>query len=75
MSYEQCVIGADGRCTRWAHDHPGEDAAYWDGYDQGAADRAPDVERMALGANRLNSYERGYIDSGHAVQRRGHAAR
>jgi hypothetical protein len=20
-AYEPCVIGADGRCTRWSHDH------------------------------------------------------
>ena len=21
MTYEPCVIGSDGRCTRWSHDH------------------------------------------------------
>lgn len=37
---------------------------YDDGMTDGLADKPPDFERLALGANRLNDYERGYIDSG-----------
>lgn len=37
---------------------------YDDGMADGLADRDPDFERLALGANRLNDYERGYIASG-----------
>lgn len=29
----------------------------------GLADRDPDFNRLALGSNRLNDYERGYLDS------------
>jgi hypothetical protein len=25
--YEPCVLGADGQCTRWSHDHPAENDA------------------------------------------------
>lgn len=39
---------------------------YADGMADGLADLPPNVERLALGANRLNAYERGYIDSGDA---------
>lgn len=41
---------------------------YADGMADGLADRDPQLDRLALGANRLNAYERGYIDSGKAVE-------
>ena len=37
---------------------------YADGMADGLEGRDPQFERLALGANRLNAYERGYIDSG-----------
>lgn len=37
---------------------------YADGWARGMAGLDPELERLALGANRLNDYERGYIDSG-----------
>jgi hypothetical protein len=37
---------------------------YEDGMADGLADRDPDSDRLAYGANRLNDYERGYVDSG-----------
>lgn len=37
---------------------------YEDGMADGLADRDPDPKRLALGADRLNDYERGYVDSG-----------
>jgi hypothetical protein len=40
-------------------------AAYMRGWDDGKADRDPDFESLNLGKDRLNDYERGYIDSGH----------
>ena len=39
------------------------DAAYRDGWDDGMAGRDPDPDRLAYGSDRLNAYERGYIDS------------
>lgn len=39
--------------------------AYLDGWADGKADNDPAPDRLALGANRLNDYERGYADSGH----------
>lgn len=41
---------------------------YADGMADGLAGRDPEFERLALGANRLNAYERGYIDSGKAEE-------
>ena len=41
------------------------DAKYRQGWADGKAGRDPDVREMAFGSPRLNSYERGYIDSGH----------
>ena len=38
---------------------------YLKGWDDGKADREPDSAEMAYGSPFLNSYERGYIDSGH----------
>lgn len=40
---------------------------YRDGYERGKADLDPEFDRLALGANHLNDYERGYIDSGNPV--------
>lgn len=40
---------------------------YEDGMADGLADRDPDGDRLAYGANRLNDYERGYVDSGNAA--------
>jgi len=40
---------------------------YADGMADGLADRDPQFDRLALGAHRLNDYERGYIDSGEAA--------
>jgi len=40
-------------------------ADYMRGWEDGKADRDPDPDRLAGGANRCNDYERGYIDSGH----------
>ena len=37
---------------------------YRDGYRDGKADKDPASDRLAYGANRLNDYERGYIDAG-----------
>ena len=37
---------------------------YDDGWADGIAGLDPQTDRLALGANRLNDYERGYIDSG-----------
>jgi hypothetical protein len=37
---------------------------YADGWEDGMAGYSPNFWRLALGANRLNDYERGYIDSG-----------
>ncbi len=37
---------------------------YLDGLADGRADKDPDPERLAYGCNRMNDYERGYIDSG-----------
>jgi hypothetical protein len=34
------------------------------GWEDGKAGRDPDHDQLALGSDRLNSYERGYIDSG-----------
>ena len=39
---------------------------YKRGWADGMAGKDPDFESLALGANRLNDYERGYIDSGRA---------
>lgn len=47
------------------------DRDYQDGYADGMADRDPDPERLAYGANRCNNYERGYIDSGKQEERHG----
>lgn len=41
------------------------EAKYLQGWTDGKAGRAPDFGELALGSDRLNSYERGYIDSGH----------
>lgn len=38
--------------------------AYRLGWEHGRADRDPDPAMLAYGADRLNDYERGYIDSG-----------
>jgi hypothetical protein len=46
---------------------------YADGMTDGLGGRGPDFARLALGANRLNAYERGYIDSGDAAPRPGQA--
>lgn len=46
---------------------PRAEQDYADGMADGLADRDPQFDRLALGANRLNAYERGYIDSGQAV--------
>lgn len=40
------------------------DRDYHDGWADGKAGRDPDSARCALGANRVNDYEAGYIDSG-----------
>lgn len=40
------------------------DQDYHDGWNDGKAGRGPDVDRMALGRNRCNDYEIGYLDSG-----------
>lgn len=37
---------------------------YDEGMSDGLADLDPNSDRLAYGANRLNDYERGYIDSG-----------
>lgn len=37
---------------------------YLDGLADGQAGKDPDSDRLAYGWNRLNDYERGYIDSG-----------
>jgi hypothetical protein len=41
------------------------DVKYRQGWADGKADRGPDTRELAYGSPRLNSYERGYIDSGH----------
>jgi hypothetical protein len=41
------------------------DAKYRQGWADGKAGRDPDSRELAYGSDRLNSYERGYIDSGH----------
>ena len=41
------------------------EARYLQGWADGKADRDPDPRELAYGSDRLNSYERGYIDSGH----------
>lgn len=41
------------------------DAKYRQGWADGKADRDPDSRELAYGSDRLNSYERGYIDSSH----------
>ena len=41
------------------------DAKYRQGWEDGKADRDPDSRELAYGSDRLNAYERGYIDSGH----------
>ena len=41
----------------------------------GLADRDPQFDRLALGANRLNDYERGYTDSGDEAYARIYQAR
>ena len=35
------------------------------GWTDGKADRDPDSSELAYGSDRLNAYERGYVDSGH----------
>lgn len=42
------------------------DAKYMQGWADGKADKDPDPDELAYGSDRLNSYERGYIDSGHS---------
>ena len=37
---------------------------YADGFRDGSAGKEPAFERLALGANYLNDYEKGYVDSG-----------
>lgn len=37
---------------------------YMDGWNDGKADKPPNPDRLAYGANSCNQYERGYIDSG-----------
>ena len=44
-----------------------ETSSYDAGMADGTAGRDPDTDRLALGANRLNDYERGYIDAGPTV--------
>jgi len=44
---------------------------YADGLADGLAGRDPDPSRIAYGADRLNAYERGYIDSGQAEEHSG----
>lgn len=39
-----------------------------DGFRDGSLGKGPDWQRLALGANSLNDYEKGYIDSGRARQ-------
>ena len=41
------------------------EAKYLQGWTDGRADLPPDPAELAYGSDRLNSYERGYIDSGH----------
>ena len=41
------------------------EAKYRQGWEDGKADRDPDSRELAYGSDRLNAYERGYIDSGH----------
>ena len=41
-----------------------ESQDYLDGWADGEAEKDPDIDRMWLGANQLNDYERGYVDSG-----------
>lgn len=41
---------------------------YLDGLADGQADKDPDPERLAYGWNRLNDYERGYVDAGHRLR-------
>jgi len=41
------------------------DAKYRQGWEDGKADRDPDSRELAYGSDRLNAYERGYVDSGH----------
>lgn len=41
------------------------DAKYRQGWADGKAGRDPDPGELAYGSDRLNAYERGYIDSGH----------
>lgn len=41
------------------------DAKYRQGWADGKAGRDPDSRELAYGGDRLNAYERGYIDSGH----------
>ncbi len=43
---------------------------YERGWADGKAGRDPDIDRLALGATRLNDYERGYIDSGQEGEQR-----
>jgi hypothetical protein len=42
---------------------------YLDGWADGEAGRDPAFDRLALGWNHLNDYERGYVDSGQAAYR------
>lgn len=53
------------RLSQWYNAAQAEcDAARAEAEEPRKADRPPNVDRMALGANRLNDYEIGYLDSG-----------
>lgn len=48
---------------------PTSEELYEEGMADGAAGKEPNVDRLALGASKLNSYERGYIASGAVLKK------
>ncbi len=58
---EALLPGGDAMTQKKQEDR---DQDYADGMADGLADRPPRFDRLALGANRVNDYEAGYIDSG-----------
>jgi hypothetical protein len=55
---------SDRRTANFEEDRTMNEQDYADGMADGLAGKPPDPDRLAYGANRLNDYERGYIDSG-----------